>query len=171
MSTSAFVIATVPIANGGRIGICPAPGGAGDGVAENLSFDLAAIADWKPDVVLSLIEPAEWQPRRASALVAVLAAQGILHLDFPIRDYGVPSFQSGDWHALSDQLHGRLDGGGSILIHCRGGCGRSGMVALRLLIEAGETADQALSRLRAIRPCAIETDGQMAWAKAGQAPA
>ena len=46
-----------------------------------------------------------------------------------------------------------------------GGCGRSGMAVLRLMIEAGEDAETALARLRTIRPCAIETDAQMAWAR------
>jgi len=58
-----------------------------------------------------------------------------------------------------------LQGGGRVLIHCRGGCGRSGMAALRLMIESGEEAGAALSRLRALRPCAVETEAQMAWAQ------
>ena len=38
------------------------------------------------------------------------------------------------------------------------------MIALRLMIEAGEAAGPALKRLRALRPCAIETEAQMDWA-------
>ena len=53
------------------------------------------------------------------------------------------------------------------MIHCFGGCGRSGMAALRLMVEAGEDADEALERLRAVRPCAVETDAQLRWARAG----
>ena len=61
-----------------------------------------------------------------------------------------------------------LRGGGRVLVHCRGGCGRSGMVALRLMIEAGEAPDEALSRLRSVRPCAVETKAQMGWAMAAE---
>ena len=50
-----------------------------------------------------------------------------------------------------------LQGKGRVLIHCMGGCGRSGMAALRLMIEAGEAPGAALERLRAVRPCAVET--------------
>jgi len=53
-------------------------------------------------------------------------------------------------------------------VHCRGGCGRSGMIALRLMIEIGEAADDALARLRAVRPCAVETPQQLRWATAGR---
>src|SRR5690606_33735699 len=57
-----------------------------------------------------------------------------------------------------------LEGGGRVLVHCLGGCGRSGMVALRLMIGAGETPEVALRHLRGVRPCAVETEAQLAWA-------
>ena len=37
------------------------------------------------------------------------------------------------------------------------------------MIESGEGADKALERLRNIRPCAIETDAQLNWARRGRA--
>ena len=54
--------------------------------------------------------------------------------------------------------------GRGVAVHCRAGIGRSGMVALRLMIEAGEAPDDALARLRTVRPCAVETTAQMHWA-------
>jgi hypothetical protein len=39
------------------------------------------------------------------------------------------------------------------------------MAVLRVMIAAGEDADAALLRLRTVRPCAIETDAQMQWAR------
>ena len=59
----------------------------------------------------------------------------------------------------------QIDGGGRILIHCRGGCGRTGMIVLRVMIEFGEDPDKALKRLRKIRPCAVETKPQEIWAR------
>ena len=87
-----------------------------------------------------------------------------MHL--PIRDY---SGQSGEnvelWKNYSVQLHESLDAGGGVIAHCRGGIGRSGMIALRLMAERGEDPDQALERLRAVRPGAVETDEQRFWAQ------
>jgi len=57
-----------------------------------------------------------------------------------------------------------LQTGGSVLVHCKGGCGRSGMAALRLMVEAGEDPHLAFARLRDVRPCAVETEAQLAWA-------
>ena len=38
------------------------------------------------------------------------------------------------------------------------------MALMRLMVEAGEDADEALERLRAARPCAVEREAQRAWA-------
>ena len=46
----------------------------------------------------------------------------------------------------------------------RAGRGRSGMIALRLMIAGGERPVAALKRLRAVQPEAVETPGQMNWA-------
>ena len=38
------------------------------------------------------------------------------------------------------------------------------MIALRLMIDSDEAPDTALTRLRAARPCAVETKAQLRWA-------
>ncbi len=65
---------------------------------------------------------------------------------------------------ISTAAHADLARGGRVLAHCYGGCGRSGMVLMRLMVEAGEDADPALERLRDARPCAVEAKEQRAWA-------
>ena len=62
---------------------------------------------------------------------------------------------------------GHLARGEGLLLHCRGGQGRSGMIALRLLVERGEAPDAGLTRLRQARPGAVETAAQLAWASGG----
>jgi protein-tyrosine phosphatase len=69
-----------------------------------------------------------------------------------------------DWARASAAARAALAGGGRVLVHCRGGCGRSGMAVLRLMIETGEAPEAALARLRARRACAVETAAQLAWA-------
>ena len=91
------------------------------------------------------------------------AAIGWFHL--PIRDYGGPEGTSREsWPNLAARLHETLDKGGAVLLHCRGGQGRSGMIALRLLVERGEEVNRALAQIRAVRPGAVETDAQVQWA-------
>jgi protein-tyrosine phosphatase len=156
----AFSIHTLTVGCGGRIGICRLPGLDGDPQA-----DLETIRRWEPGVVVSLTEQAEMEACGGGRLSGFLAGAGIGWVHFPIRDYGGPDARGRtSWPALGRRLHGIVKGGGGIVLHCRGGRGRSGMIALRLLVEQGEPASDALRRLREIRPGAVETDEQLAWA-------
>ena len=86
---------------------------------------------------------------------------GVAWLPFPVPDYGIP--QAG-WPEISAAAHAILSQGQKVLLHCMGGCGRSGSALLRLMVEAGEPAPFALHRLRQARPCAVETEAQYHWA-------
>ncbi|MBI1219794.1 MAG: protein phosphatase [Rhodobacteraceae bacterium] len=158
---SGFAIAEVPVM-AGWLGICPLPGRSGD-----YRGDLGAIHAWAPDMVLSLASQGEMRGV-ANGFGTDLGRNGVAWRHFPITDFGVPTEAEGAlWPMLAQEALGWLDRGGRVLVHCKGGCGRSGMIALRLMAEAGEAPATALARLRAARPCAVETDEQYAWAVEG----
>jgi protein-tyrosine phosphatase len=52
-------------------------------------------------------------------------------------------------------------------MHCRGGSGRAGMIAARLLAETGVDLNEAMARVRAVRPGGIETPAQEDWVRTG----
>ena len=60
-------------------------------------------------------------------------------------------------------LRRRLQSGERIVLHCRGGLGRTGTIAARLAIELGETPETALRRVRAARKGTVETHEQEAY--------
>ncbi|MFN3260353.1 MAG: protein-tyrosine phosphatase family protein [Pikeienuella sp.] len=132
----------------GLLGLCRLPGAA----------DFAAIRSWRPDAALTLISEGELS-RRPDLSEGFGAAW--LHL--PIPDFGTPD--EADWAGFAPRLHALLDGGGRLLIHCRAGLGRTGMIAARLLAERGESAP--VETIRAARPGAVETAAQAAFARAG----
>lgn len=104
----------------------------------------------------------------AGDLGSVLLESGIQWVHLPVKDFGgLKQRQAADWPELSARLRDTVQGGGRVLVHCRGGLGRSGMILLRLMCELGENPERALERLRTVRPGAVETAEQMAWAKAG----
>lgn len=157
-------IATVSLDGGGRIGICRLPGMLG-----HLDSDVREIVDWNPAIVVSMTERSEMERCGSGGLGAELAKASIDWVHLPIRDYGAPSDDSARaWPVLAARLHKLLGEGRAVLLHCRGGQGRSGMIALRLLVDRGEGTRAALARLRSARPGAVETDDQMAWASAGR---
>ena len=147
----------------GVLGICPMPGWSG-----LYQADLQTVVRWQPSLVLTMTPLVELERADAAALPDDLAQAGIKWLHCPIVDFGAPSpAEMPLWDAVSQVAHGVLHNKGWILAHCYGGCGRSGMALLRLMCEAGEPADEALGRLRTVRPCAVETDAQKRWAAQG----
>src|SRR5262249_21680912 len=79
----------------------------------------------------------------------------------PIPDGAIPSSEfEADWAVVGEGLRARLRNGFNILVHCKGGLGRAGTVAARLLIELGMTPRTAVRSVREARPGAIETPEQ-----------
>jgi len=156
-----FSIQTIELENGARLGISPLPGRFSAGLA-----DLATISKWAPDIVVSMTETSEMERHNMGDLGGLLEQFSIDWAQFPIRDFGAPANMA-DWPDLSKRLHRVLDQGGGILAHCYGGHGRSGMILLRLMVERGQDANDALTLLRKARPGAVETDAQFKWAAQG----
>ena len=137
-------IDTVPVGSfGGLIGMTLCPGkriaSAISGEWErDLDADFAEIAEWGASVVVSLMEPHEFAMLGVPDFARHIPA-GIEHLVLPIVDGGVPSGTwERAWAKAGPSLREKLALGGRILIHCRGGLGRTGIVAARLLVEFGE---------------------------------
>lgn len=144
----------------GTLGISPIPGRSG-----NYEADLSKVLHWGPAVVLTMVTEGELCRVGASGLGDDLAAAGVDWRHLPVPDFGAPPEETAArWPAASSAAHEALETGGKVLAHCFGGCGRSGMALMRLMVEAGEDADPALERLRDTRACAVERETQRAWA-------
>lgn len=156
---SQLVIYALQVA-GGTLALTSMPGRGGD-----YAGDLETIAAWKPGLVVSMTTDVEMLQHRAQDFGSDIQSRASRWVHLPIEDFGAPTSAVEEaWPGVSAAARHALAGGGRVLVHCRGGCGRSGMVVLRLMVECGERADKALERLRALRPCAVETDAQLAWA-------
>lgn len=163
---SRFEIAELA-AGGGMLGISPLPGR-----FTPYPQDLDAVLDWSPGLVMSLTRQEEMHRHGTERLGADMRAAGVAWRHLPVADFGVPCPEvSALWPEASRAARGCLADGGRVLAHCYGGCGRSGMALLRLMVELGEDGPGALARLREVRPCAVETVMQMSWAMGEGAPA
>ncbi|MDP3195928.1 protein-tyrosine phosphatase family protein [Tabrizicola sp.] len=159
-----MVIAELAV-GGGMLGIGPMPGRGGAYVA-----DLADLLDWAPDMVLTMTTSEELAAKGAGCIPGDLGAAGVTWVHLPIGDFGAPTGETlAAWPEAAARARQVLAAGGRVWVHCLGGCGRSGTAALRLMVEAGEEPSTALERLRAVRPCAVETPEQFSWAAAGGA--
>ncbi len=144
----------------GILALSPLPGAGGD-----YRGDMALIRDWRPGLVISMTTEAEQTAAGGLTLGIDIQSMASRWIHLPVPDFSAPPAEVlAKWPEASHIARKALVGGGRVLVHCRGGCGRSGMVGLRLMIECGERPATALARLRAIRPCAVETRAQMDWA-------
>ena len=144
----------------GWLGISPIPGRTGTYLA-----DLATLLRWDPVLVFTMTTQAELDRVGAGDVSTDLATAGVQWRHLPIRDFGAPEDRTASlWPEASHLAHDVLASGGRVLVHCFGGCGRSGMAVMRLMVETGEDADRALERLRDACPCAVEVEAQRTWA-------
>jgi len=154
-------IAVVSSANmTGLIGLtlCPGKKDPSRGWCRDLDTDLAAIREWGAEVVVTLVEDHELEFLDVASIAEGVARHDMRWLHLPIRDVSVPdrNFEA-RWVAAGAELRCVLRRGGSILIHSRGGLGRSGTISARLLVELGMNAQVAIDAVRHARPGAIET--------------
>ena len=160
------IAAVTPGDGQGRIGITLCPGktdpvAMSGPVARNLPTDLDAIRDWGATAVVSLITHEEIKYLGVSNLGKEVQDRHMewWHAPIPDGEPPDPTFER-EWAGAGEAIRDRLRLGFDVLVHCKGGLGRAGTVAARLLVELGERPDEAMRRVREVRPGAIETPGQ-----------
>ncbi|MBB5516249.1 protein-tyrosine phosphatase/GNAT superfamily N-acetyltransferase [Rubricella aquisinus] len=158
-----MTMAFVDLPGGGRLGIAPMPGR-----FDTLEADAEALMHAGVRLVLSMTADEE-HPGGPARLHHALERHDIALLRLPIVDWGTPSPSvQAAWPSAARAAHTLLDRGETVLAHCYGGHGRSGMALMRLMVERGMAPDAALTAIRAVRPGAVETDAQQAWAGSAQ---
>ena len=147
----------------GRIGITLCPGKkdarAMFGPADrDLGLDLDVVQRWGATAVITLITDEEIDYLQVRGLREAVEERHMEWLHLPIPDVNPPGpdFERG-WKTAGEAMRDRLRMGFDVLVHCKGGLGRAGTVAARLLVELGENPDSAIRRVRHARCGAIET--------------
>ncbi|UGB26067.1 ADP-ribosylglycohydrolase family protein [Methylorubrum sp. B1-46] len=162
--THPLEIATLPAGTGfGEIGITFCPGkvqadGAAGSWNRDLKTDIKAIAGFGANALVTLIEDHEIEALRVPGLEAECRLRGIDWLHLPIPDVSIPdeAFEAA-WVTVGGGLRSCLRNGFKVCVHCKGGLGRAGTIAARLLVELGADPEDAIQRVREARPGAIET--------------
>lgn len=129
----------------------------------DLDYDLDKVHRAGASAVVSLISEDELEELGVAAMGAAVRARGMDWFHLPIADFDTPDHVwEQQWDAIGATLRRRIRQGRSVHLHCRGGCGRAGMTAARLLTELGAEPAEAIARVRSARPCAVETEAQEA---------
>lgn len=150
----------------GRLGMTFAPGKKSEGADgvwdRDLAADLERLAEeYQVEVLVSLMERIEYSYLEVPNLLQKSEERGMEVLHLPIPDGGAPVDPEADRYVpLVEDVAERLEEGQTVVVHCRGGQGRSGMFAASVLVALGHPAVKALEIVRETREGAVETPEQ-----------
>ncbi len=159
-----LIINTISVSNG-ELGLTFCPGkkqpnamtGSWD---RDVTLDIESVKAWGAIAVISLLEDFEYDELEVRNLPAVYQ-EHFQWFNLPIPDKCAPDDAwLSHWLTLRPELKTLLASSGKILIHCKGGFGRTGTVAALILMDHGYTAVDAIAACRQAREFAVETEVQ-----------
>jgi atypical dual specificity phosphatase len=104
-----------------------------------------------------------WRREGVRAVISLTRRSPVLDgfdaLRLPVRDFTAPSLDQLTEAMRFIEEH--LARNEPIVVHCRGGKGRTGTVLAAWLISRGATTEDAIRRVRDAEPGSIETVGQL----------
>jgi len=135
----------------------------------DLETDALAIANWGAGTWLNLMEESDMKAVSLDPLIFknTIENLGIKYLHFPIVDASTPTeTDEKRWQEeINPFVLSELKLGKKVFVHCRGGLGRTGIIAARILFDAGVSndADEIMKIVRNTRNGAIENKIQENW--------
>lgn len=148
----------------GRLGLTIAPGKWRPGLDHAsdtlVRDDLVRLRDfYGTNVLVTLLGEFEMKRLAIPGLLATAKRVGLRSLWFPIPDVTAPVDMDGAVR-LVDGIVEAVSRAETVVIHCRGGLGRSGTIAACCLVARGRDPGEAIALVRAARPGAVEVRDQ-----------
>jgi atypical dual specificity phosphatase len=88
----------------------------------------------------------------------LIAEHGFTYLHLPVRDFHPPTIEQAE--QFVEFVQNQRSEGKAVVVHCRGGFGRTGTMLACYLAAEGKGARQAIEEVRRRRPGSIETEEQ-----------
>jgi protein-tyrosine phosphatase len=130
----------------------------------NLDDDLHALSQENITGLITLLPLLEMQNYNVTELPEAVTRLGWYWWHWPIADRDVADYATVlQIQQTMPSLEKIWKDGHSIALHCAAGLGRTGTLAAQFLVAQGIEPDQAIARIRKIRPGSIETKEQE-WA-------
>jgi protein tyrosine phosphatase (PTP) superfamily phosphohydrolase (DUF442 family) len=147
----------MPVAPPGRLSTMARPRG-----GEWLDEEMASLRELGVDMIVCLLTGGERRELELTDEGVAAQRAGIEFVHFPVADFGVPDHA--EVGPLLRRLHQRLAEGGHVAVHCRGGVGRSSIIAGAVLAGQGIAAEDAWAMVSQARGVSVpETAEQRQW--------
>lgn len=122
----------------------------------SLAESLVQLKEQGAKAVVTAMTSAELEKNNVADIGKQCEALGLRWFHQAIEDDNVPQEEFLQaWPETSRQLHQLLAQDGSVVLHCKGGSGRTGLLAAHLLLELGTPLSEAQDAIQALRPNAF----------------
>lgn len=140
------------LSSGARFIFTPCPGTKDTSLSD--AFD--TLVEAGADAVITLLTNDELEALSVPTFSSEAAQKNFDWYQLPIEDECEPAkpFQQA-WANAKDALMALLKDKKTVAIHCRGGSGRTGLMAAILLLETGENWNEVQSVIQSVRPRAL----------------
>ncbi len=148
----------LPLTGGGGLIFTPCPGTKGAGLEESLAQLKRAGAQ----AVISLTPSAEMTRLGVEKLPEACRDQDLDWFHLPVEDDSAPAAGfARAWAAGRAGVHAIFDRRGMVAIHCKGGSGRTGLMAAIILLERGVDRERATALVQGLRPKALRLQAHL----------
>ena len=133
--------------------------------AVRLPAELAQLRSNRVATLVSLLEPDERESQGLTDTGNLCAQHGIQYVSHPVPDFGTPA-DAQAFAALALTLKRDLLDGSGIVVHCRAGIGRSGLLVASVLVALGASPTTAFAEVSTARGETVpEAPAQGRWLK------
>lgn len=144
--------------NGAKLIFTPCHGTKGVSIVDSLK----SLKEAGAQAVITMMTMAELTEKQADTIPSLCAE---LHMDWyhlPVEDSCAPEEPFAQAFAQQKAiLLGLVETGATMVIHCHGGSGRTGMMAAILMLELGYAPAQVKSQIQLIRPKSLTSPVQV----------
>ena len=154
----ATTIFKIPVSGSGSLAITTRPRG-----GDWLDDDIGSLRRHGIDVLVSLLGIDEAHELGLADESRACSAAGIEFLQVPVPDFGTPQ-DPVEFIQKTRDLVALLHGGKSVAVHCRQGIGRSGLLAVSVLVQTGVPLAAAIDVVSRARGVSVpEAPAQLEW--------